>query len=147
MPSNDKNVHFGWHWSQLKPGDSLLNDVAQHFNNIDHVHNLASPLLDGVFKGGGYGFVNSRFSPGAVPPTVRIAHAVLEEWCTHRPEEATGAKLYAVLHKVLPSAALEFKERLLRIVDDDVTEPVSMSKFVPAGDICVLHCCLIKAIF
>ena len=109
----------------LKKGDAILNETAQHFIDIHHVFNLAAPLLEGVFKEGGYGYVKSQFSPGAVPSPILIAQSVLEEWCTHRPEEATGAKLHGVLRNVLLCAALEFKKRVMRFAEDDQTKPAS----------------------
>ena len=105
-------------WRRLKPGDTILHDVAQHFTDYDHAVGMATKLLHGVGQGG-FSYVKSLFSPGAVPPTKHIAHSTLEEWCSQRPEESTGAHLFAVLYKVLPSAAHEFKDRLLTLSEDE----------------------------
>ena len=99
-------------WTRLKRGDKILCTIAQHFTELHPVIGLATELLHGVGQGG-YSFVQSLTASGGVPAPNRIAHSVLEEWCTQRPEESIGARLFAVLHKVLPSAALEFKDQLL----------------------------------
>ena len=79
---------------------------------MERVTGLASTLLEGVYANGGYGFIEANTVKGAVPPPQSLAHKILMEWATERPELSTGDMLLQILKKHNPAVALRFASQL-----------------------------------
>ena len=98
-------------------GEHFLFQIAQEFSSIDSMTGMALQLLQGVGPGGD-AFVQSQTAPGATPDPKHVAHRVMVNWCTEKPEESYGRKLVNVISMsgVNPEAAMKYRARLVPVV-------------------------------